>query len=148
MYERFTDRSRRVMGLAREEAQRLNHEYIGTEHFLLGLIAEGDGVAAHVLKSLGVDLPKVRDEVERFVQRGPQNIKKRKVPETPRAKKVIEYAMEEARNLNHHYIGTEHILLGLLREQEGIATMALLHLGLKLEEVRKEVLNLLGHGLD
>src|SRR6187402_2714684 len=148
MYERFTDRARKVMQLANQEAQRFNHEYIGTEHVLLGLIKEGSGVAANVLKNLDVDLRKIRLEVEKLVQSGPDMVTMGKLPQTPRAKKVIEYAMEEARNLNHNYVGTEHILLGLLREQEGVAAQVLINLGLKLEEVREEVLNLLGHGIE
>jgi len=146
MYERFTDRARKVMQLANQEAQRFNHEYIGTEHILLGLIKEGSGVAANVLKNLDIDLRKIRLEVEKLVQSGPDMVTMGKLPQTPRAKKVIEYSMEEARNLNHNYVGTEHILLGLLREQEGVAAQVLMNLGLKLEEVRDEVLNLLGHG--
>ena len=123
-------------------------EYIGTEHILLGLIKEGSGVAANVLKNLDVDLRKIRLEVEKLVQSGPDMVTMGKLPQTPRAKKVIEYSMEEARNLNHNYVGTEHILLGLLREQEGVAAQVLMNLALKLEEVREEVLNLLGHGLE
>ncbi|EMI55662.1 ATP-dependent Clp protease ATP-binding subunit [Rhodopirellula sallentina] len=148
MYERFTDRARKVMQLANQEAQRFNHEYIGTEHILLGLVKEGSGVAANVLKNLDVDLRKIRLEVEKLVQSGPEMVTVGKLPQTPRAKKVIEYSMEEARNLNHSYVGTEHILLGLLREQEGVAAQVLMNLGLKLEDVREEVLNLLGHGLE
>ena len=148
MYERFTDRARKVMQLANQEAQRFNHEYIGTEHILLGLVKEGSGVAANVLKNLEVDLRKIRLEVEKLVQSGPEMVTVGKLPQTPRAKKVIEYSMEEARNLNHNYVGTEHILLGLLREQEGVAAQVLMNLGLKLEDVREEVLNLLGHGLE
>jgi ATP-dependent Clp protease ATP-binding subunit ClpC len=148
MYERFTDRARKVMQLANQEAQRFNHEYIGTEHVLLGLIKEGSGVAANVLKNLDVDLRKIRLEVEKLVQSGPDMVTMGKLPQTPRAKKVIEYSMEEARNLNHNYVGTEHILLGLLREQEGVAAQVLMNLGLKLEDVREEVLNLLGHGVE
>ena len=148
MYERFTDRARKVMQLANQEAQRFNHEYIGTEHILLGLVKEGSGVAANVLKNLDVDLRKIRLEVEKLVQSGPEMVTMGKLPQTPRAKKVIEYSMEEARSLNHNYVGTEHILLGLLREQEGVAAQVLMNLGLKLEEVREEVLNLLGHGME
>src|SRR5579862_3421938 len=148
MYERFTDRARKVMALANQEAQRFNHEYIGTEHILLGLVKEGSGVGANVLKNLDVDLRKVRLEVEKLVKSGPDMVTMGKLPQTPRAKKVIEYAIEEARNLNHNYVGTEHLLLGLLREQEGVAAQVLMNLNLKLEEVREEVLNLLGHGMD
>jgi ATP-dependent Clp protease ATP-binding subunit ClpC len=145
MYERFTDRARKVMQLANQEAQRFNHEYIGTEHILLGLVKEGTGVAANVLKNLDIDLRKIRMEVEKIVQAGPDMVTMGKLPQTPRAKKVIEYSIEEARNLNHNYVGTEHLLLGLLREQEGVAAQVLMNLGLKLEDVREEVLNLLGH---
>ena len=147
MYERFTDRARKVMQLANQEAQRFNHEYIGTEHVLLGLVKEGSGVAANVLKNLDIDLRRVRLEVERIVQPGPggDQVVMGRLPHTPRAKKVIEYSVEEARNLNHNYVGTEHLLLGLLREQEGVAAQVLMNLGLKLEDVREEVLNLLGH---
>ncbi|MEQ8844274.1 MAG: ATP-dependent Clp protease ATP-binding subunit [Phycisphaerales bacterium] len=144
MFERFTDRARKVMGLANQEAQRLNHEYIGTEHILLGLVKEGSGVGANVLKNLDVDLRKVRLEVEKLVKAGPEMVTMGKLPQTPRAKKVIEYAIEEARSLNHNYVGTEHLLLGLLREQDGVAAQVLRNLGLKLDEVREEVLNLLG----
>ncbi|MEE9297197.1 MAG: ATP-dependent Clp protease ATP-binding subunit, partial [Phycisphaerae bacterium] len=148
MFERFTDRARKVMALANQEAQRFNHEYIGTEHMLLGLVKEGSGVGANVLKNLDVDLRKVRLEVEKLVKSGPDMVTMGKLPQTPRAKKVIEYAIEEARNLNHNYVGTEHLLLGLLREQDGVAAQVLIVLGLKLEEVRDEVLNLLGAGAD
>jgi ATP-dependent Clp protease ATP-binding subunit ClpC len=148
MFERFTDRARKVMALANQEAQRFNHEYIGTEHILLGLVKEGSGVGANVLKNLDVDLRKVRLEVEKLVHSGPEMVTMGKLPQTPRAKKVIEYAIEEARNLNHNYVGTEHLLLGLLREHDGVAAQVLMNLGLKLEEVREEVLNLLGAGMD
>src|SRR6266852_2676056 len=121
MYERFTDRARKVMQLANQEAQRFNHEYIGTEHILLGLVKEGSGVAANVLKNLDIDLRKIRLEVEKIVQSGPDMVTMGKLPRTPRVKKVIEYSMEEARNLNHNYVGTEHVLLGLLRDEEGVA---------------------------
>src|SRR4051794_13664746 len=149
MYERFTDRARKVMQLANQEAQRFNHEYIGTEHILLGLVKEGSGVAANVLKNLDIDLRKIRLEVEKIVQTGPgsEMVTMGKLPQTPRAKKVIENSIEEARNLNHNYVGTEHLLLGLLREQEGVAAQVLMNLGLKLEDVREEVLNLLGHNM-
>src|SRR3989440_8703181 len=149
MYERFTDRARKVMQLANQEAQRFNHEYIGTEHILLGLVKEGSGVAANVLKNLDIDLRKIRLEVEKIVQHGPggEQVVMGRLPHTPRAKKVIDYSVEEARNLNHNYVGTEHLLLGLLREQEGVAAQVLMNLGLKLEDVREEVLNLLGHNM-
>ncbi len=148
MFERFTDRARKVMALANQEAQRFNHEYIGTEHILLGLVKEGSGVGANVLKNLDVDLRKVRLEVEKLVKPGPEVVTMGKLPQTPRAKKVIEYAIEEARNLNHNYVGTEHLLLGLLREHDGVAAQVLMNLGLKLEQVREEVLNLLGAGTE
>ncbi len=136
------------MALANQEAQRFNHEYIGTEHILLGLVKEGSGVGANVLKNLDIDLRKVRLEVEKLVKSGPEMVTMGKLPQTPRAKKVIEYAIEEARNLNHNYVGTEHLLLGLLREQDGVAAQVLMNLGVKLEEVREEVLNLLGAGME
>src|SRR5512136_878400 len=148
MFERFTDRARKVMALANQEAQRFNHEYIGTEHILLGLVKEGSGVGANVLKNLDVDLRKVRLEVEKLVKSGPDMVTMGKLPQTPRAKKGIEYAIEEARNLGHNYVGTEHLLLGLLREKDGVAAQVLTNLGLKLEEVREEVLNLLGAGAE
>jgi len=148
MYTQFTDRARKVMQLANQEAQRLNHEYIGTEHVLLGLIKEGSGVAANVLKNLDVDLRKIRLEAEKLVQSGPDMVTIGKLPQTPRAKKVIEYALEEARGMNHNYVGTEHILLGLLRVQEGVAAQVLMNLGLKLEEVREEVRMIVGTGVE
>src|SRR5215472_2710017 len=148
MYDRFTDRARKVMQLANQEAQRFNHEYVGTEHVLLGLIKEGSGVAATVLRNMDVDLRKIRNEIETIVQAGPEMVTMGKLPQTPRAKKVIEYAIEEARNLNHNYVGTEHLLLGLLREHDGVAAQVLMNLSLKLEEVREEVLNLLGAGVE
>ena len=148
MFERFTDRARKVMALANQEAQRFNHEYIGTEHILLGLVKEGSGVGATVLKNLDIDLRKVRLEVEKLVKSGPDMVTMGKLPQTPRAKKVIEYAIEEARNLGHNYVGTEHLLLGLLREKDGVAAQVLMNLGLRLEEVREEVLNLLGAGVE
>ncbi len=132
------------MALANQEAQRFNHEYIGTEHILLGLVKEGSGVGANVLKNLDIDLRKVRLEVEKLVKSGPETVTMGKLPQTPRAKKVIEYAIEEARNLNHNYVGTEHLLLGLLREQDGVAAQVLMNLNVRLEDVREEVLNLLG----
>jgi hypothetical protein len=144
MFERFTDRARKVMQLANQEAQRFNHEYIGTEHILLGLLREGSGVAATVLKNLDIDLRQVHAEIERIVQSGPDMSVKLQRPQTPRAKKVIEYAIEEARIFNHNYVGTEHLLLGLVREQEAVAGQVLMNLGVKLEDVREEVLNLLG----
>jgi ATP-dependent Clp protease ATP-binding subunit ClpC len=144
MFDRFTDRARKVMGLARQEAQRLNHEYIGTEHILLGLVQEGSGVAANVLKNLDIDLKKIRQEVEKLVKAGPSMVTMGQLPFTPRAKKVLELALEEASNLGHNYIGTEHILLGLIRERDGKAAKVLTNLSVKLETVREEVLDFLG----
>ncbi len=144
MYERFTDRARKVMQLASQASQRYNHEYIGTEHILLGLVKEGSGVGANVLKNLDIDLRKICRELEKLVLPGPHLCQLGKLPQTPRAKKVIEYSIEEARNLNHNYVGTEHLLLGLLREEEGVAAQVLMNLGLNLDTVRSEVLNLLG----
>ncbi len=144
MYERFTDRARKVMQLANQEAQRRNHEYIGTEHILLGIIMEGSGVAANVLKNLDVDLRKVRLEVEKLAQNGPDKVNMGKLPQTPRAKKVIEYAIEESQYLHHNYVGTEHFLLGLLREDKGVAAQTLMNLGLRVEHVRAEILAILG----
>src|SRR5947209_6709201 len=125
MYERFTDRARKVMQLANQEAQRFNHEYIGTANILLGLSAEGTGVAWYVLKNFDVDLSKIRKEVEELVQVGPDMVCVDKLPFTPRAKKVAEYAIEEARSLDHNYVGTEHLLLGVLRDQESVAAQIL-----------------------
>jgi len=144
MFDRFTDRAKKVMNLARQEAQRFNHEYLGTEHILLGLVQEGSGVAANVLKNMGIDLNKIRSEVEKIVKTGPSMVTMGQLPFTPRAKKVLELSMEEAGNLGHNYIGTEHLLLGLIKENEGIAAQVLMNLGVKLEDVREEVLDFLG----
>lgn len=146
MFNRFTERARKVILLAKEEAKRFNHDYIGTEHILLGLIREGEGVAATVLNKLGLSLEKIRFEVEKLVQVGPSTVVSGDIPFTPTAKKVIELAAEEARSLGHNYIGTEHLLLGLLREGESIAAQVLLNLELDLNKVRNEVINLLGYG--
>jgi ATP-dependent Clp protease ATP-binding subunit ClpC len=144
MFDRFTERARKVMTLARQEAQKLNNDYIGTEHILLGLVQEGSGVAAQVLKNLDVDLRKVRAEVERLVEQGTSPVSGSQLPFTPRAKRVLELALEEAQNLGHNYIGTEHLLLGLIRESDGPAAHVLQNLGVKPEEVREEVVELLG----
>jgi ATP-dependent Clp protease ATP-binding subunit ClpC len=144
MFDRFTDRAKKVMNLARQEAQGLNHEYLGTEHILLGLVQEGNGVAANVLRQMSIDLTKIRSEVEKLVKSGPSMVQMGQLPFTPRAKKVLELSMEEASNLGHNYIGTEHLLLGLIKENEGIAAKVLTNLGVKLEEVREEVLEFLG----
>ena len=134
-FDKFTERARKVLSLAQEEAQRFNHHYIGTEHLLLGLVREGDGVAARVLTNMGVQLPKVRSAVEFIIGRG-EGAVIGEIGLTPRAKKVIELAVDEARRLNHNYIGTEHLLLGLVREGEGIAAGVLESLGVNLEKVR------------
>ncbi len=141
-FEKFTERARKVLTLAQEEAQRFNHNYIGTEHLLLGLVREGDGVAARVLNNLGVELHKVRSAVEFIIGRGDRAVMG-EIGLTPRAKKVIELAVDEARRLNHHYIGTEHLLLGLVREGEGIAAGVLESLGVSLEKVRQQVIQVL-----
>ena len=142
MFERFTDRARRVVVLAQEEARLLNHNYIGTEHLLLGLIHEGEGLAAKALESLGVTLDQVRSQVEDMIGVGtatPQG----HIPFTPRAKKVLELSLREALQLGHNYIGTEHILLGLLREGEGVAAQVLMKIGLDMQKVRQTVLQLM-----
>ena len=138
MYDRFTARARKVIQLANQEAMRLQQEYIGTEHILLGLINEGSGVAVEVLKSLDVNLRMIRLEVEKIVQDGPDTVTMEKTPHTPRCKKVIEFAMDESRGLGDNHVGTEHLLLGLLREREGVACHVLLNLSLTLED-RKSV---------
>src|SRR6516165_5615267 len=142
-FDKFTGRARRVLSLAQEESQRFQHNYIGTEHLLLGLVREGEGVAAKVLANLGVELNKVRSAVEFIIGRG-DRIVLGEIGLTPRAKKVIELAVDEARRLNHHYIGTEHLLLGLLREGEGIGAGVLESLGVTLEQARRETLAMLG----
>ena len=144
MFNRFTERARKVILLAKEEAKRFNHDYMGTEHILLGLIREGEGVAAAVLQNLGLSPEAVRMEVEKLVQPGPTTLVSGDIPFTPKAKKVIELAMDEARNLGHNYIRTEHLLLGLIREGEGVAAQVLQNIGLDLDRVRNEVMNLLG----
>jgi ATP-dependent Clp protease ATP-binding subunit ClpC len=144
MFDRFTERARKVIALAREEAGRLGHDYIGTEHLLLGLIREGGGVAAAVLENLTVDLERVRLEVEKLVVIGGGTLTLGEVPFTPRAKKVLELSVEEAQSLSHNYIGTEHLLLGLIREGEGVAAKVLENLGVKLDKAREITINLLG----
>ena len=144
-FEKFTERARKVLSLAQEEAQRINHSYIGTEHLLLGLVREGDGVAAKALQNLGIALPEVRRQVEFVVGRG-DRIVLGEIGLTPRAKKVLELAVDEARRINHHYIGTEHLLLGLIREGEGIAAGVLVSMGITLEQARREVLRILQGG--
>src|SRR3954464_15124202 len=144
MFERFTDRARRVVVLAQEEARMLNHNYIGTEHILLGLIHEGEGVAAKALESLNISLEAVRQQVEEIIGQG-QAAPTGHIPFTPRAKKVLELSLREALQLGHNYIGTEHILLGLIREGEGVAAQVLQKLGADLNRVRQTVIQLL-HG--
>src|SRR5688500_15021716 len=139
-----TDRVRKVLAMAREEAIRLQHDYVGTEHILLGLIREGEGVAAAVLMNLNVDLEQIHERIEESVRKGKATIALGELPYTSRAKKVLEYAMAEARELNHSYVGTEHLLLGLLREEKGIAAEVLGQLGVSLEDARRETLKLLG----
>ena len=139
MFERFTDRARRVVVLAQEEARMLNHNYIGTEHILLGLIHEGEGVAAKALESLGISLDAVRQQVEEIIGQG-QQAPSGHIPFTPRAKKVLELSLREALQLGHNYIGTEHILLGLIREGDGVAVQVLVRLGADLNQVRQQVL--------
>jgi hypothetical protein len=142
VFERFTDASRRVVVLAQEEARRLNHNYIGTEHILLGLLHEGDGVAATALVSLGISLDVVRSQVEKIIGQGGSSPTGH-IPFTPRAKKVLELSLREALQLGHNYIGTEHILLGLIREGEGVAAQVLVKLGADLSRVRQQVIQLL-----
>jgi len=144
MFNKFTERARKVILLAKQEAKRFNHDYIGTEHILLGLLREGEGVAAAVLQSLNMNLDNIRLEVEKLVQPGPTTVVSGDLPFTPKAKKVMELAMDEARALGHNYIGTEHLLLGLIREGEGVASQVFMNLGLDLERVRDEVIKLLG----
>jgi ATP-dependent Clp protease ATP-binding subunit ClpC len=147
MFNRFTERARKVIVYAKEEAKRFNHDYIGTEHLLLGLIREGEGVAAAVLQKLGLDLETIRLEVEKLVQAGPSTQVAGDIPFTPRSKKALELSAEEARALGHNYIGTEHLLLGLVKEGEGMAYRVLLNLGLDLGKLRNEVMELLGSGI-
>ena len=146
MSNRFTERAQRVILIAQEEAKRLNHDYVRTEHLLLGLIALGEGVAAQVLANLGVDLRRVRNEIEKIVGPGDNVMLLGEIPFTPRAKKVLELAVEEAQNMGHNYVGTEHLLLGLIREEEGVAARVLENLGVRLDVVREEVISLLGEG--
>ncbi|HEX2704994.1 MAG TPA: Clp protease N-terminal domain-containing protein, partial [Candidatus Lustribacter sp.] len=142
MFERFTDRARRVVVLAQEEARMLNHNYIGTEHILLGLIHEGEGLAAKALENLDISLAAVREQVQEIIGQG-QQAPTGHIPFTPRAKKVLEYSLREGLQLGHTYIGTEHILLGLIREGEGVAAQVLVKLGADLNKVRQQVIQLL-----
>jgi hypothetical protein len=142
MFQRFTDRARQVVVLAQEEARRLDHNYVGTEHILLGLISEGGGVAARALESLGIGLDAVRQQVEEIIGQG-QQAPSGHIPFTPRAKKVLELSLRESMQLGHTYIGTEHILLGLVREGDGVAAQVLVRLGADLNRVRQQVIQLL-----
>ncbi|MBU1146840.1 MAG: ATP-dependent Clp protease ATP-binding subunit [Candidatus Omnitrophica bacterium] len=144
MFNRFTERARKVILLAKEEAKRFNHDYIGTEHILLGLVREGEGVAAVVLQKMGLSLQQIRLEIEKLVKPGPSTVISGDIPFTPKAKKAVEFSGEEARALGHNYIGTEHLLLGLIREGEGVASQVLLNMGVDLDKVRNEVVELLG----
>ena len=144
MFERFTERARRVIILAREEAGRFRHDFVGTEHILLGLIRDGEGIATAVLQRLGLKLETVKNEVERALAGLPKTLTFGEVPFTPQAKRVLELSIEEARQLGHNYIGTEHLLLGLMKEGQSIAAKILESLGARLDEVRQETLALLG----
>lgn len=150
MYERFTDRARKVVQLANQEAIRFNHEFIGTEHVLLGLLKEGNGLAANLLKTRGVNLSRVRDEIEKVIIPGPEMLAIGKLPMTPRTKKVFEHAVREANSMNHNYVGTEHILLGLLHENEGVAAAILAQIkdedgeSIDVDLVREAILTMLG----
>lgn len=145
---RFTDRAHKIMQVANKEARRLRHEYIGTEHLLLSLVELESGVAANVLKNLDIDRGKIRVDVDKLVQSGSEKIRWGILPQTRRAKKVIEHAMEEARNLNHTYVGSEHILLGLMRKQEDVAAQVLNRLGATLERTRSEISRLVTDEID
>ncbi len=144
MFERFTDRARKVMALANQEAQMLKHEYIAPEHILLGLIKEGSGVGANVLKNLGIDLFLARKKVMEIVPAGPNLVTYNSLPQTPNAKKVIEETINAARDLGHNYVGTEHILMGILRTEANVAVSVLESMGLTKEAVREEIIRLLG----
>src|SRR5262249_54998610 len=143
-FHAFTDRARKVVSLAKDEAKRLDHEYVSTENLLVGLVAEGTGVAANVLRRFGVDLARVRSELEKIVSRSPPVEVRGNLPFTPRAKVALEFAVAEARLLGHPYVGTEHLLLGLIREGEGIAVLVLQRIGVDLAEARTEILEFLG----
>jgi len=144
MFDRFTERVRKVIQLAREEAMRFNHDYIGTEHLLLGLVKEGEGIASAALANLGVDLKTLRLEVEKLVEQGPSTVSVGEIPFNPQAKKVLELSVEEARKFGHNYIGTEHLLLGLIKEGEGIAAHVLENMKVDVEKVQREIVKLLG----
>ncbi len=144
MFEKFTDRSRKIMAFANQEAQRFNHDYIGTEHILLGMVKEGSGIAASVLKGMQIDIRKVRLKVEALVKAGPEMVTMGKLPQTPGTKRVLESAIEKSRALGNNYIGSEHILLGLVEEQTGIAWQVLQGFGLNTRKVRAEIFDLMG----
>ena len=143
MFERFTDRARRSVVLAQEEARGLGHTWVGTEHLLLGVIREGDGVAAKALQAMGISLDRVRQRVEEIIGAGPQPSPSGPIPFTPRAKKVLELSLREAQQLGHNYIGTEHLLLGLIREGDGVAAQVLVIQGVDLNRARAQVIALL-----
>ena len=143
MFERFTDRARKIVALANQEAKRLNRDYIDTEHVLLGLIKEGSGVGANALKDAGVDLRTLRIDVEKLLQSGIPHETPDKLPQMPQFKKVLEYSISAAHGMNHRYVGSEHILLGLIQEPDGIAGNVLRNQGLNFELLRKQVLHLL-----
>jgi ATP-dependent Clp protease ATP-binding subunit ClpC len=144
MFERFTDSCRKAMTLANQQAQHYNHEYIGTEHILLGLARESESIGPQALHNMTIDIDKLRIEIEKLVKMGPDTVHHGKLPQTPRAKKVIEWAIDEARVLNRHDIGTEHLLLGLLRVKDGIACQVLNSFGITYNKARGEVLRLIG----
>jgi ATP-dependent Clp protease ATP-binding subunit ClpC len=148
MYERFTDRARKVMELANQEAQRFDQEYVATEHILLGLIKEGNGTAAHVLKELNIAEQKVGPEIGKIVRAGSKVADVGTMPKTPVARQVLEHAIEEARALKHNFVGTQHLLLGVLMVPEGVAAQVLMNLDFKLEEVRQKVTDSIGYGID
>ena len=149
MYHRFTDRARMVVvKFANHEAERFNHDFVGKEHLLLGLLKEGRGVGCNVLTQFGLSLRMVREDVEKSVTPGSEMVTIGKLPQTPRARNVFKHANDEARFLNHNYIGTEHLLLGLLREPEGTAAQVLVNFNLKIDEVRQSMLRVLGQGTE
>ncbi|MSR78924.1 MAG: hypothetical protein EXS59_02140 [Candidatus Taylorbacteria bacterium] len=144
MYERFTDRARKVMQLANAEAHRLNHHYVGTEHVLIGLIKAGSSPGIDVFYNLNIDPDKILSDLGKIIASGTDPVTDEKLPHTPRLKRVIEFAIEESRGFNHSHVGTEHLLLGILREQEGVAAQVLMNLGVTLEGAREQFLILLG----
>ena len=147
MFERFSDRARKIFAIAHQEARRYNHEYIGTEHIAIGMIREGGGIALMALRNLGVEPAKIETEIRNQLKFGPDMITMGKLPQTPRLKKVVEYAVEAAKEMGHQYVGTEHILIGLLGERDGTGGAALLAAGLTVEKVKVEVARLLSEGV-